>query len=61
MVRSPCNKICSMNFESGLCKGCFRTLEEICNWSSYSETERENLFVKLKIRKEENVSKFNSA
>lgn len=49
-----------MNFESGLCKGCFRTLEEICNWSSYSETERENLFVKLKIRKEENVSKFNS-
>ncbi|EMO78495.1 DUF1289 domain-containing protein [Leptospira kirschneri] len=59
MVRSPCNKICSMDFESGFCKGCFRTLEEICNWSSYSETERENLFLKLKIRKKENVSKFN--
>ncbi|MFA4793859.1 DUF1289 domain-containing protein [Leptospira kirschneri] len=59
MVRSPCNKICSMDFKSGFCKGCFRTLEEICNWSNYSETERENLFLKLKIRKEENVSKFN--
>ncbi|WP_081104197.1 DUF1289 domain-containing protein [Leptospira weilii] len=53
MIRSPCNKICIMDFESGYCQGCFRTIDEIGNWSRYSDSERENLFLKLKVRKEE--------
>ncbi|EQA60467.1 PF06945 family protein [Leptospira alexanderi serovar Manhao 3 str. L 60] len=46
-----------MDFESGYCQGCFRTIDEIGNWSRYSDSERENLFLKLKIRKEEIFSK----
>ncbi|EMF80790.1 PF06945 family protein [Leptospira weilii serovar Topaz str. LT2116] len=42
-----------MDFESGYCQGCFRTIDEIGNWSRYSDSERENLFLKLKVRKEE--------
>ncbi|AYV55894.1 DUF1289 domain-containing protein [Leptospira kmetyi] len=57
MVRSPCNKICAMDFESGYCEGCFRTIEEIGNWSRYSDAERDDLFLKLKVRKEEVLSK----
>ncbi|OMI17200.1 MULTISPECIES: DUF1289 domain-containing protein [Leptospira] len=57
MIRSPCNKICIMDSESGYCQGCFRTIDEIGNWSRYSDAERENLFLKLKVRKEEIFSK----
>ncbi|AVQ10985.1 DUF1289 domain-containing protein [Leptospira santarosai] len=52
-----------MDFESGYCRGCFRTIDEIGNWSRYSDSEREDLFLKLKVRKEktlfENPSKSN--
>ncbi|RHX88935.1 DUF1289 domain-containing protein [Leptospira stimsonii] len=57
MVRSPCNKICSMDFETGFCEGCFRTIEEIGNWSRYSDLERENLFLTIQTRKEDILSK----
>ncbi|QDK24551.1 DUF1289 domain-containing protein [Leptospira weilii] len=57
MIRSPCNKICIMDSKSGYCQGCFRTIDEIGNWSRYSDAERENLFLKLKVRKEEIFSK----
>lgn len=30
---SPCINICRMDPDSGLCSGCFRTLDEIANWS----------------------------
>ncbi len=32
-VPSPCISICRMNARSGLCEGCFRTVEEIAAWS----------------------------
>ncbi|RHX82441.1 DUF1289 domain-containing protein [Leptospira yasudae] len=57
MVRSPCNKICTMDFETGFCEGCFRTIEEIGNWTRYSDAERDDLYLKLKARKEEILSK----
>ena len=40
MIASPCNKICVMNLESGLCRGCYRTLDEIARWGEMSDTER---------------------
>jgi prolyl-tRNA editing enzyme YbaK/EbsC (Cys-tRNA(Pro) deacylase)/predicted Fe-S protein YdhL (DUF1289 family) len=33
IVPSPCISVCRINAESGLCEGCFRTLEEISGWS----------------------------
>ena len=32
-VPSPCVSICEMNPHDGLCRGCFRTLDEIASWS----------------------------
>ena len=30
--RSPCISVCRMSDQSGLCEGCFRTLDEITGW-----------------------------
>ena len=35
-VPSPCVSVCRMDAVSGLCEGCFRTLDEICRWSGAS-------------------------
>jgi predicted Fe-S protein YdhL (DUF1289 family) len=29
---SPCISVCRMSDQTGLCEGCFRTLEEITGW-----------------------------
>ncbi len=34
-MTSPCVKVCKM--EGSLCKGCFRTIEEITNWKTLSD------------------------
>jgi uncharacterized protein len=32
VVPSPCRNVCQMDPESGLCRGCGRTLQEIAEW-----------------------------
>jgi predicted Fe-S protein YdhL (DUF1289 family) len=39
-ISSPCTKVCTIDPRSGLCHGCARTLSEIAQWASLSETER---------------------
>ena len=31
-IQSPCIGVCSMNDLSGLCQGCYRTMDEIQQW-----------------------------
>ena len=38
---SPCIKICRI--QDNVCKGCYRTLDEIAKWTSYSDTEKDNV------------------
>lgn len=40
-VPSPCTSVCRMSGDTGLCEGCFRTLDEIVAWSRISD-EGEN-------------------
>jgi predicted Fe-S protein YdhL (DUF1289 family) len=40
-----------MDPESDLCKGCFRTLDEIARWSRMTDEEREKVFLVLEERK----------
>ncbi len=35
---SPCISLCQMNTHSGLCLGCFRTIDEICAWSALGDS-----------------------
>ena len=39
-VISPCISVCRMDANSGLCEGCFRTLEEIAGWSGLDDAGR---------------------
>jgi len=39
-VPSPCISVCRMSADTGLCEGCFRTLEEIAAWGMQGNEER---------------------
>ncbi len=39
-VPSPCISVCRMDDASGLCLGCFRTLDEIIEWGRSSDPEK---------------------
>ena len=39
-VPSPCINVCRMNEASGLCEGCWRTLDEIGIWSVLEDDEK---------------------
>ena len=52
-VASPCVNICKL--EGNICQGCFRSLEEISNWTTYTDQEKRlvlELTVVRKIQKE---------
>ena len=46
---SPCVKVCRI--ENGVCKGCFRTLEEIGGWRTYTDEQKHEVNLKVMERK----------
>lgn len=40
-VASPCIGVCSMDDLSGLCLGCYRTIEEIQNWWDMDDASKQ--------------------
>ena len=48
---SPCINICILDEERGLCRGCLRSLDEIGNWSFYTEAERKRIMAELAERR----------
>lgn len=44
IVASPCTSVCRMNASSGLCEGCFRTLDEIAAWSRMDEDGKRSVW-----------------
>ncbi|HEY3047766.1 MAG TPA: DUF1289 domain-containing protein [Polaromonas sp.] len=43
-VPSPCVSVCCMSAASGLCEGCFRTLDEIRAWSSLADEDKRRVW-----------------
>lgn len=41
---SPCISVCRMDSASGLCEGCFRTIDEIRAWSSSSDVAKKAIW-----------------
>jgi uncharacterized protein len=39
-LETPCIDICTIDEANGLCKGCYRTIDEIARWASMSSEER---------------------
>jgi len=46
-VPSPCISVCRMDAVTGLCEGCFRTLDEIAAWGMASDEERRAIWATL--------------
>lgn len=49
-VDSPCIKLCVMHPTANLCMGCFRTVEEIADWSAMDPETRKSLMRELPSR-----------
>ena len=43
-VPSPCISVCRMDEASGLCLGCFRTIDEIMVWSRQDDDGRRTIW-----------------
>ena len=56
MVKSPCIAVCKIDYESGYCIGCNRTIEEITNWGSFNDSQKKKILTEVKSK---NISKQN--
>lgn len=50
-VPSPCTGICQMDAATGWCKGCLRTLDEICDWGLASEAKKRAIWQSILARR----------
>ena len=50
-VPSPCVNVCQMDPQTGLCRGCLRTLDEIGAWMDYSVSEKLEVLARLDERR----------
>jgi len=46
-LSSPCNNVCRIAPETGLCEGCKRTVEEIMVWPLATEDEKLAILARL--------------
>ena len=49
-IESPCVNICRMDADNRYCIGCFRTVQEIQNWTTMTDEERERIMSQLDSR-----------
>lgn len=49
-ISSPCQRICMVSGQTGLCVGCGRTLKEIASWARLTEAERVAIMAALPAR-----------
>ena len=40
-TQSPCIGVCSMDDSTGLCQGCYRTMDEIQGWWDLDNTQKQ--------------------
>ena len=52
LIDSPCIAVCIMHTETGLCKGCFRTVDEIAGWPEMTGDEKRAVIAQAAARKQ---------
>jgi uncharacterized protein len=55
-VPSPCINVCTMDDKTGLCQGCWRTLDEIAWWSQLDDDDKRAVWAALRLRREGTVA-----
>jgi len=51
LIPSPCINVCQMDAPSGLCIGCFRTIDEITVWSKTDDATRAHILAAVSQRR----------
>ena len=51
-LASPCINVCTLDPQTQVCLGCYRTIEEIAAWGAASEVERAAIVAELPGRRE---------
>ena len=51
-VESPCIQVCTLD-GNGICLGCYRTADEIRDWISSNDEERERILLNISERMEQ--------
>ncbi len=49
-IESPCVDICQLNMKTGICTGCFRTMDEISQWIELSDDDKREVLRTAKDR-----------
>ena len=52
MTPSPCINVCKMDAASGLCTGCYRSIDEITLWTRVDERARRQIVDDLPRRRQ---------
>lgn len=52
MADSPCIAVCSIDDKNGYCAGCYRSLEEIANWTTYNSMQKHDILLQTQKRKQ---------
>lgn len=47
MYVTPCVSVCQINKETRTCTGCGRTIDEITQWTSYTDEKRMEIMKRL--------------
>ena len=50
-IASPCVSLCGIESDTGFCRGCLRTLDEIVQWQRASSAERQAILGRLAQRR----------
>jgi predicted Fe-S protein YdhL (DUF1289 family) len=50
-IASPCVQVCIVDGASGLCLGCYRTLQEIGGWRALGDEGRDRVMAELPSRR----------
>lgn len=48
---SPCIDVCRIDERTGLCAGCWRTLDEIAGWAGFTSAEKQAVLARIEQRK----------
>jgi uncharacterized protein len=48
-IKSPCIDVCISR--NGLCIGCYRTLDEMAGWKTYTEEQKQEVLENIKKRR----------
>ena len=50
-VASPCVQVCELDADTGWCRGCLRSIDEIAAWGALDEAQKREIWQHLPARR----------